>query len=218
VTPLRVVATMETRLILPVEGIHLDALLMAAVARRDDAPPLYTQRDAVEAQPLDIPIALSSCGRYYQCTTSLAHVEAREHRWLNRRFPLQEAIMLGGPTVRRVQLSEGSCKSYRIPVEAMHVRELHWYAIGDAEGVRELLSLVSRLGRRRAAGEGTVLAWRVEEMHETWQGFPTLSVEGVPMRHLPLDVPGLRDYSTRIGCVRPPYWTRAREEEIACPP
>jgi CRISPR type IV-associated protein Csf3 len=215
--PLRVVATMETRLMLPVEGIHFDALLMAAVARRDDAPPLYTQRDAVEAQPLDIPIALSECGRYYLCTTSLAHVEAREQRWLNRRFPLQEAVTFGGPTMRRVQLSEGSCKAHHIPVETMHVRELHWYAIGDAERVRELLSLVSRLGRRRAAGEGTVHAWRVEDLDETWEGFPTLSVEGVPMRHLPLDVPGLRDHATRIGCVRPPYWARAREEEVACP-
>jgi hypothetical protein len=61
-TPLHIVAEMESRLILPPEGIHLDALLMAAVARRDDAPPLYTQADAVHAQPLDIPIALSACG------------------------------------------------------------------------------------------------------------------------------------------------------------
>jgi hypothetical protein len=38
------------------------------------------------------------------------------------------------------------------------------------------------------------------------------------MRHLPLDVEGLRDYAVRIGCVRPPYWARAREQEVACPP
>jgi CRISPR type IV-associated protein Csf3 len=217
-TPLHIVAEMETRLILPPEGIHLDALLMAAVARRDDAPPLYTQADAVEAQPLDIPIALSACGRYYLATTSIQHVSEREHRWLNRRFPLQEAIALGGPKVRRIQQSEGACKAYRIPVETAHVAELHWYAVGDADGVRRLLDLVSRLGRRRAVGEGTVLRWRVVELDEVWDGFPTLSADGAAMRHLPLDVEGLRDYAVRIGCVRPPYWARAREQEVACPP
>lgn len=217
-TPLHIVAEMESRLILPPEGIHLDALLMAAVARRDDAPPLYTQADAVHAQPLDIPIALSACGRYYLATTSIQHVAEREHRWLNRRFPLAEAIALGGPTVRRIQQSEGSCKAYRIPVETAHVAELHWYAVGDADGVRRLLDLVSRLGRRRAVGEGTVLRWRVEELDEVWHGFPALSADGAAMRHLPLDVEGLRDYAVRIGCVRPPYWARALEQEVACPP
>lgn len=217
-TPLRIIAEMESRLILPPEGIHLDALLMAAAARRDDAPPLYTQADAANAKPLDIPIALSACGRYYLATTSIQHVDQRELRYVNRRFPLAEAIVFGAPSMRRVQMSEGSCKQYRIPVEAVHARELHWYAVGDADGVRELLSLVSRLGRRRGVGEGTVLRWRVEEMDEVWDGFPVLSADGAAMRHLPFDVEGLRDYAVRIGCVRPPYWARAREEEVACPP
>lgn len=216
-TPLRVVADLETRIVLPVEGIHLDALLMAAVARRDDLPPLRTMAEARDAAEPSIPIALSACGRYYQCTTSIVHVEGHEHRWVNRRFPLAESIALGGPSVKRLQLSAGPAKGYRIPVEATHARCLTWYAVGDLWAVRELLSLVTRLGRRRAVGEGTITAWRVDEMDETWAGFPVLSADGVPMRSLPLDTPGLGAHTLRMGRVRPPYWSRSGEEMVAAP-
>lgn len=209
---------METRLVLPPEGIHLDALLMAAVVKRDDAPPLATMADARDAVPLEIPVALSECGRYYLCTTSIAHVVAREHRWTNRRFPLAEAIALGGPTVKRLQLSAGPAKAYRIPVETTHARTLTWYAIGDEGAVNELLGrFVTRLGKRRAVGEGTVLAWHVTTLDETWPGFPVLSADGVPMRHLPIDVPGIGEHAERIGRVRPPYWARVGEETVAAP-
>ena len=216
--PLRIVAEMETRLVLPPEGIHLDALLMAAVAKRDDAPPLATMADARDAVPLEIPIATSECGRYYLCTTSIARVDAREHRWTNRRFPLAEAIALGGPTVKRLQLSAGPAKGYRIPVETTHARTLTWYAIGEEFLTYKLLHrFVARLGKRRAVGEGTVLSWDVSALDETWPGFPVLSADGVPMRHLPMDVPGIGAHTERMGRVRPPYWARVGEEMVAAP-
>lgn len=215
--PLRIVADMETRLVLPAEGIHLDALLMSAVARRDNLPPLTTMADARDCAPPPIPIALSACERYYLCTTSIAHVEGREHRWVNRRFPLAEAVALGGPTVKRLQLSAGAAKGYRIPVEATHARCLTWYAIGDLWGVRELLSLVTRLGRRRAVGEGTITAWRIDALDETWPGFPTHAADGAPMRNLPVDAVTSGPHVLRVGRVRPPYWSRSGEEMVAAP-
>jgi len=217
VIPLRVLADLETRLVLPVEGIHLDALLMAAVARRDGLPPLRTMAEARDAEAPAIPLALSACGRYYQCTTSIVHVEGREHRWVNRRFPLAEAVAMGGPTVKRLQLSAGAAKGYRIPVEATHARCLTWYAVGDLWAVRELLSLVTSLGKRRAVGEGRIIAWRIDAIDETWPGFPTHASDGAPMRNLPVDAVTSGAHVLRVGRVRPPYWSRTDEEMVAAP-
>lgn len=215
--PLRVMADMASRVVLGRDGLHLDALLMAAVARRDDLPPLCTQADALRAKDVPIPVSLSPCSRYYLCTAQIGAPIAREARYVQRRFPMREAIAMGDASLRRVATNAGPCKAFRIPVEATHVPVLTWYAIGDLGQVRDLLSLVSRLGRRRAVGEGLVRAWSVEPCDPWGDGFPVLDAERRPLRHLPLDVGGLGDHSRRIGRVRPPYWLRADEEEVAAP-
>lgn len=215
--PIRIIADMMSRTVVSDDGLHLDSLLMAAVAKRDGLPPLLSQRQAIDAEPLQIPIALSPCGRYYLATSALGHVEARENRYVNRRFPLHESIALGDESFKRVMLSSGSCKGFRVPVESSHVDRWTWYAVGDLEAVRELVPLVTRLGKRRSVGEGLVRAWTVEKC-EPWAGaFPVLDVDGMPLRNVPLDTPGLSDrYVARIGRLRPPYWLRHDEHEVAC--
>jgi hypothetical protein len=215
--PIRIIADMMSRTVVSDDGLHLDSLMMAAVAKRDGLPPLLSQRQAIDAEPLQIPIALSPCGRYYLATSALGHVEARENRYVNRRFPLHESIALGDESFKRVMLSSGSCKGFRVPVESSHVDRWTWYAVGDLEAVRELVPLVTRLGKRRSVGEGLVRAWTVEEC-EPWAGaFPVLDVDGMPLRNVPLDTPGLSDrYVARIGRLRPPYWLRHDEHEVAC--
>lgn len=215
--PIRIIADMMSRTVVSDDGLHLDSLLMAAVAKRDGLPPLLSQRQAIDADPLHIPIALSPCGRYYLATSALGHVEARENRYVNRRFPLHESIALGDESFKRVMLSSGACKGFRVPVESSHVDRWTWYAVGDLEAVRELVPLITRLGKRRSVGEGLVRAWTVDEC-EPWAGaFPVLDVDGMPLRNVPLDTPGLSDrYVARIGRLRPPYWLRHDEHEVAC--
>lgn len=215
--PLRIEARMLSRTIVSDDGMHLDSLLMAATARRDGMPALLTQQDAINAPPIEIPIALSPCGRFYLASSAMGDVVARENRYINRRFPLSESISMGDASVKRIQLSAGACKGFRVPSEASHVSTWTWYAVGDAERVRELLVLVTRLGKRRAVGEGLVREWVVEEVEPIGDGFPVLTDDGAPLRNLPLDVPGLSgDFVTRIGRLRPPYWLRHDEYEVAC--
>lgn len=213
--PLRVTAEMVSRVVLSADGLHLDALLMAAVARRDDLPPLMTQAEALSAAPLEIPVARSTCGRYYLASAAIGAPVAREGRYVQRRFPLHEAIAMGD--VKRIATNAGPCKAFRIPVETQHIPTLTWYAVGEPEEIRALLSLVSRLGRRRAVGEGLVRAWRVEPCESWGDGFPVLNVEGRPLRHLPLDVAGIGEHGVRVGRCAPPYWLRVGEAEVACP-
>lgn len=217
--PLRVVAALVTRLLMPQEGyFHLDAIVMAAQARALGLPPLLTMREAAEAPELPIPIAKSECGRYYLASAN-ERVEpvARETRWVNRRFPTQEAIAFGGDKIARIETNAGLSKAFRIPAETQHIERLTWWCIGEPGELRALLSLVSRLGKRRVAGEGLVREWSVEPCERWDDGFPVLR-DGLPTRHLPLDAHGLGDgYEMREGRLRPPYWCRLGEEWVACP-
>lgn len=215
--PLRITAEMVSRTIVSPEGLHFDALLMAAVARRDGLPPLTTQADALVAPPLTIPIERSSCGRFYLASMALGEPEARELKWVNRRFPLHEAIAMGGASLKRVALTSGVCKGFRSPVEAVHVPAWAWYAMGDPSGVRELLGFVTRLGRRRAVGEGLVRQWRVEECEPWGDLFPVASLSGKPLRHLPADYPAQLECSYSYGRCAPPYWLKSGEMELAIP-
>jgi CRISPR type IV-associated protein Csf3 len=217
VRPLRVTAEMVSRVMLSPEPLHLDALLMAAVARRDGLPPLTSAADAIDAPPLDIPIALSECGRYYLASAAIGDVVSRENRFIQRRFPLQECITRGSDSIKRIALTSGTCKSFRVPAETQHMPTIVWYAVGDEHAVRELLGWVTRIGRRRGVGEGLVREWRVEQC-ESWQGFPVI-LDGRPLRHMPVDVPGIESHVASHGaCVgrcRPPYWLHHDETDLA---
>lgn len=216
-TPLSVTARLAGRVILPHEGLHLDALLIAAVARRDDLPPLTTAADVLRAQAVDIPVAKSPCGRYWLCSVAV-HDGAleRETRWINKRFPMQQAIDMGRDDVRSIKATAGLSRGFRIPVEASIVRSLTWYAIGDGAEIERLLTLVTRIGRLRRAGEGLVESWEVSAVADPWSGFPVVDRDGEPLRVLPRDAAPGRGIA-RVGRVRPPYWARVEEEEVACP-
>ena len=214
-TPIVVTAKLGGAVALPWHPIALDSLLMAAVATRDNLPPIAFVPEN-ERPELVIPIA--KVGGIYQCTTGVGEREVHERRWLNRRFPVAEAQMFGAPKVRRINMSAGACRSYRLPLETVHLAadEMVWFAVGEPAEVEALLSWVRYLGKKRSVGLGKVLAWKVEPV-EAWPGFPCLR-DGMPLRPLPLTWPGVsaearRDYSV----LSPPYWERWREEECVVP-
>jgi CRISPR type IV-associated protein Csf3 len=127
-----------------------------------------------------------------------------------------EAQMLGGPKVRSINIKGGPSKSYRIPMQMAHLRrdEMLWYCVGDEASVRDLVELVSYLGKKRSVGLGRVRRWTVSPI-EAWEGFPVLDRERRPLRPLPLDWPGLGEHRVEMMTLAPPYWQRWREEECA---
>jgi hypothetical protein len=189
---------------------------MAAVAVRDNLPPLSILEHA-EAPPLEIPVAKEPGGRFYLASFSDSQWEGHELRWVNRRYPVAEAQALAGPKLRRIQINAGPCKSFRIPLESGHLvgDEMRWWCLGEAEPIRDLLALVTHLGRRRGVGLGRVAEWMVEPC-EPWDGFPVLR-DGRPLRPLPLDWPGLVATEPGMAVLFPPYWERTREEVCAVP-
>lgn len=215
-TPIAVTARLRGAIALSNGPIALDALLAAAVCLRDGIPPATDEAGIV---PIEIPVAREPGGRFHLATVSFGTTEEAEHRWTNRRFPLAEAQDMADAKLRRIQITAGPCKSYRLPLATGHLEgdELHWWCLGELDAVRDLLvTCVSYLGKRRAVGLGKVERWTVEPC-EPWDGFPVVR-GGLPMRPIPPDWPGLSPkVETAYRTITYPYWRRTAEELLAVP-
>ncbi len=199
---------------LPEGYIHLDGILAYAVVIRDEVPTASIEAELV---PIEIPLEREPAGRFHLCSAAAPRWELHELHWTNRRFPWELAAVMTEMT--RARIGAGAQKSYRIPVEAGRVQgdALTWFAVGDPEPVRDLLALVHGIGKRRGVGLGQVARWVVEDV-EPWAGFPVLTREGHPLRHLPPDWPGLRaGTAQRLGNLTYPYWRRSAETVVVVP-
>lgn len=214
-TPLQITAQLRGAISLPEHMLALDGLLAYAVAQRSGRPP---PRTAGDCEPVEIPIAREPGGRFHLCTVAMFAAEQAELRWVNRRAPIDRYQELGDTKIRRVQITAGPDKSYRLPLETFHTEhdQLLWYAIGDAPAVEDLLGDVGYLGKRRAVGLGRVVEWRVEACEPWGDGFPVVR-DGQPLRPLPLDWPGLADPPVAYRTLTYPYWDHTREEPCAVP-
>ncbi len=214
--PLRVVAHLGGRIALPSGPLALDALLAAAVCLREGVPPAPRVEDL---RPVEIPVVRATGGRFHLASFSLGAFEHFEVKFTNRRFPVEMAQAIGADSVRRIGISGGPCKTYRIPLEVGHVEQdqLQWFCVGDAAEVSALLALVHYLGKRRGVGMGRVLSWDVEEIEPWGEDFPVVR-EGRPLRTLPADWPGLVDPMLGYKTITFPYWRREAEEMCAVVP
>lgn len=213
-TNLVVTAQLAGQLAMPDGPIALDGILAAAVAVRDGLPPVVTP---VSILPIEIPVEREPGGRFHLASFAAFEWEAFERRHIHRRFPVAEAQAIAGPKLRRINISTGPAKSYRIPLEVGHLVDdnLTWWCRGDAVAIRDLLALISHLGKRRAVGLGRVRSWDVRACRP-WPGFPVVR-DGLPLRTLPPDWPGLDRPTLAYRTMTYPYWLRADEELCAVP-
>lgn len=213
-TPLVVRAHLGGAIALPDGSMALDALLASQVALRAGWPP---PRDVSDCRPIEIPIAKEPGGRFHLASFSVITANIHERRFVNRRAPVEQYQTIGESKIRRVQITAGKNKSYRIPIATAHAEGdvVTWWCVGDAEAIRDLLTTVLYLGKRRAVGLGRVVRWEVEPC-ETWEGFPVVH-HGKPLRPLPLDWPGLVAPKTAFRTLLPPYWDHAAETLCAIP-
>lgn len=209
-TPLLVTAHLSG----PVTGAPmLDALLAYVLAQR-----LGLVAGFGEMQRIYVPIAREPDDRFALVSSPIVSWEARETRFVHRRFPLHEAQLLGDSKLRRVRIGAGACKSYRIPGDVAWADgdAIRWWCVGDGSAIEEQLADIRYLGRRRAVGRGIVHRWAVDPCEAWGEGFPIVR-DGHPMRPLPADWPGLIDPPMGYHTLSPPYWDHTAEVLCAVP-
>ncbi len=190
--------------------LHLDGLLAAAVVDRDNVPRAQHPDELV---PIEIPVQLHS-GGFHMASAAVVQADGHEEQYTQRRYPLDEMQIFGPPGLRKVNIAAGARKNHRIPRQAVLCDDLTWYAIGDLAEVRELLTFIGYLGKRRGVGLGQVLDWKIEECEPWGEGFPILQ-NGIPQRHLPQGLPGIGVEDWIIGRLTYPYWDRRDEQVVS---
>lgn len=199
---------------IPGGTIHLDALLAWAVSQRDGLPPAL---DSDMILPIEIPVAREAGGRFHLASAGTLDSESYWTRPTRRSFPV--AIATVRSTMGRLRADAGPTRGFVIPREVTVPRGgmVRWWCMGDPEGIEKLLSLVTSLGKKRSVGLGRVASWQVLPCEPWGDGFPVVTPEGRPTRHLPIGWPGLVEPSARIGRLTYPYWSRRDVEVVACP-
>lgn len=214
-TPLKVTARLRGAVVATRDGFALDALLAWRVAVDLELPPPRDERDIV---PVEIPVQREAAGRFHLCSFGAMKLECAEGRFINRRAPLEQMQTLGNAKARRVDVSAGIDKSYRIPLPTMHVErdEVVWWCIGDREQIVDLLAGVAYLGKKRAVGLGRVERWEVGACEPWDAGFPVVR-DGRPLRPLPPSWPGLVSPRLAHRTLTYPYWANSRVALCAVP-
>lgn len=195
---------------------QLDALLMALVDQRVRPEPVGNPRDWT---PVDIPIAKSPCGRFFLCSSGEFEAEEHDEFIMGRRAPWVEYARFGNASITRVNISVAEDKSYFTKHESsLLVNDtVTWYALGNIESVRSILQSCRYLAKYRGTGHGRIREWTVEPTKPWDEGFPIMQT-GMPLRPMPLDVPGLSPEAPQgYATVCPPYWLHEREELVAVP-
>ena len=119
--------------------------------------------------------------------------------------------------VRRIQTRKGRYKVYHMPMFYRVAPWVRWHAVGDASDVRELLSDVQAIGKKRKHGWGWVTRWEVRE----GDADRSVVVDGVPQRSVPvtertgqLVAPAAR---RMLWGYYPPYYVSRNQTECFMP-
>lgn len=213
--PLHIIATIAEQIALPNGPLALDGVLAAQVALRLGLDPPMS---GSECQPIEIPVQRSECRRFHLCSFSVGQFERFDLRYINRRPVVEQAQALAHLKAKRMDISTGRDKGYRIPMEVGHLVDdrLEWWCVGERDGIEELLSTTTHLGKKRSVGLGRVVAWSVVPCEPWGDGFPIVR-DGQPLRPLPAAWPGLIDPTLAYRTITFPYWDHSAEELCAIP-
>lgn len=180
--------------------VHLDAILAFAAVT---SHPVASSFEGGAVVPVPLELAwVSAEGLPLWASTPLEPVgggiETREY-W-HKRYPVQRAEF--GSRVNAMTV-RGRWKEYRTPVRAESVTALRAVAIGNADEVRELLALVTHVGKKIAMGYGRVGRWTVETGTHT-------AAEVLAERAVPIDYYRGREQPAGVLALSrgwtPPYW------------
>lgn len=215
--PLRVRAYVSQEIVLKQGAIALDSLLIYMRAKLLRLPPPSVQEaETGKIARIDIPVFKERVKtRFYYASIAYPKLVQHQTAYNRRRFPVHEAVHL--TKMNRVDTASGMQRSYNIPFSTAFIESgyLEWFVFGQPDEIRRLLAMCRNLGCYHRLGYGKVDRWEVEKCEE-WDGFPLVR-DGIPLRPLPLDWPGVTSRKLGYATLFPPYYDQTREEPCLIP-
>lgn len=209
---LRVRAILSEGRVVSSDGyLPLDSILAWAWMRANH-PELLEADNAGHGVLIEPELPLERCGEgddwYWACSFA-QYEQAQEYigHW-HKRFDADLASEYVDFLGRRGKVSGtmGRYRAYRMPLVIRVTPHIDWYCMGEAETIRDLLKLVTHIGKKASQGYGTVTEWQVERWPQDWSVY---GPDGRLMRAIP---GGDRTYG-----IRPPYWLPANWRECRMP-
>ncbi|MFN8992997.1 MAG: hypothetical protein ACK5X3_04945, partial [Pseudomonadota bacterium] len=119
--------------------------------------PNPTAADAEKNLPLifdKMPIARKILnGEWYWAVSSPHYIENHQQTSkFRKRWDYQEHHLDWGKKRAKVNGSEGHFKAYDLPRYDREMQTIHWFCVGDHDGIAELLQPVTNLGKKRSQG------------------------------------------------------------------
>lgn len=141
--------------------VHFDGILSQAVLTAHPCAPQFGGHACIVPLPIDI-LWISPKGLPLWAASDMLPddelIAAREY-W-HKRYPSHRAEF--GQKLAAVTTA-GRWKEYRVPLNAVRANRLRSVVIGNKEEIERLLTFVSHIGKKGAAGYGRVSSWIVTE-------------------------------------------------------
>lgn len=211
--PLRITATLRAGVVSSDNYLPLDAILYYQVHRRAYGPQDATLPGAKQQQqgkPPPMPLERATVSGWWMWCCSFAqwgpHADGQSF-WVKRFDQQWEGVIDFDGRRGKIDNSSGKYKGYNMPMQYRHALYVRWYATGDAEAVRALLSDVTHIGKKTDQGWGRVITWQVDPWPEQWWLYDD---RGRLMRAIP------KAGGVLYG-VRPSYWLARHQTECELP-
>lgn len=210
--PMRIEAHMAEPIVYYGDGLHIDGVIAYAVFRdfpertRRRIPNIQTVK---WAQDFRLPLVRVSVSEDdplgWVWAASAVHAVWLAHTSVSVRKRPAVINHIVYSKDRKINTTQGTMKAWDLTFPAVITRRLVWWARGDIEEVRRLLTTyVHYLGKKTSLGNGKVLKWAVEadEKDRSIQWADCLC-RRMPRSFRP-DLPASR------GPIRPPYYHPSR--------
>lgn len=143
----------------------LDGILAYWALRNEMGDDFFTSNPATETIQPDLPLErVTHDDRWWwACSSPQCDVATRHTRYEHRRFDFPQAIDHLHENTKNILVVGGPYKNSRGRRMLTVTDSVQWHVIGEADGIRDLLSRCTAIGGGRGGGSGVVLRWEITE-------------------------------------------------------
>jgi CRISPR type IV-associated protein Csf3 len=212
--PLKIIYRMGAPIYNTGFGIHFDSLISYVAVHvagyYNASHPVGWEPDDADICPL--PLARMHYGGRWWYRASVFYPEGVASRlnWA-RKFDTEHTDFLVLGKARKVTTAGGKWKDSFVPVEAVFVPTVEFWAVGDFRKVVALARRVRHIGKRGTQGYGVVRDMEVVALDTSLAAFTRdwRHEDATPARNLPVEfctANGLVVRGTKVAPITPPYW------------